>query len=190
MTSDRRASGTLILDYLTWDGEPDVTFSRPAHKGNFWRQAWVNGVDHFESWGEPFRLIQDSGTGLLLTGTREWRDYTVSTRLTPHMVKSCGLAARVQGMRRYYALILGVDGQVRLVKALDGNTILAEAACALEFGRPYELSLTVAGSRIQASLDGKILFNVTDRDLVTGGVALVCEEGRVAAEGVRVKPVG
>ena len=187
LTSDRRASGTLILDYLTWDGEPDVTFSRPAHKGNFWRQAWVNGVDHFESWGEPFRLIQDSGTGLLLTGTREWRDYTVSTRLTPHMVKSCGLAARVQGMRRYYALMLGVDGRVRLVKALDGNTTLAEAACALEFGRPYELCLTVAGSRIQASLDGKLLFDVTDRDLATGGIALVCEEGRVAADAVRVR---
>ena len=42
------ASGTVILDYLSWDGEPDVTFTRPAHKGNFWRQAWVNGVDHFE----------------------------------------------------------------------------------------------------------------------------------------------
>jgi ADP-ribosylglycohydrolase len=189
LTSDRRASGTLILDYLTWDGEPDVIFTRPAHKGNFWRQAWVNGVDHFESWGESFRLIQDSGTGLLLTGTREWRDYAVSAVLTPHMVKSCGLAARVQGMRRYYALMLGVDGRVRLVKALDGNTILAETACALEFDRPYEISLTVAGSRIQASLDGNLLFDVTDRDLATGGIALVCEEGRVAAEWVRVKPV-
>jgi ADP-ribosylglycohydrolase len=189
LTSDRRASGTLILDYLTWDGEPDVIFTRPAHKGNFWRQAWVNGVDHFESWGESFRLIQDSGTGLLLTGTREWRDYAVSAVLTPHMVKSCGLAARVQGMRRYYALMLGVAGQVRLVKALDGNTILAETACALEFDRPYEISLTVAGSRIQASLDGNLLFDVTDRDLATGGIALVCEEGRVAAEWVRVKPV-
>ena len=189
LTSDRRASGTLILDYLTWDGEPDVIFTHPAHKGNFWRQAWVNGVDHFESWGESFRLIQDSGTGLLLTGTREWRDYAVSAVLTPHMVKSCGLAARVQGMRRYYALMLGVDGRVRLVKALDGNTILAETACALEFDRPYEISLTVAGSRIQASLDGNLLFDVTDRDLATGGIALVCEEGRVAAEWVRVKPV-
>jgi ADP-ribosylglycohydrolase len=188
LTSDCRANGTLILDYLTWDGEPDVTFSRPAHKGNFWRQAWVNGVDHFESWGEAFRLIQDSGTGLLLTGTREWRDYTVSALITPHMVKSCGLAARVQGMRRYYALMLGADGMARLVKALDGNTTLADAACALEFGRPYEISLTVAGSRIQASLDGKLLFDVIDRDLATGGIALVCEEGRVAAEAVRVRP--
>ena len=190
LTSDRRTRGTVILDYLTWDGEPEATFTRPAHKGNLWRQAWVHGVDHFESWGEPFRLIQDSGTGLLLTGTREWRNYTVSTVLTPHMVKSCGLAARVQGMRRYYALLLGSDGQVRLVKALDGNTTLAEAACVLEFDHPYDLSLTVTGNRIRASLDGKILFEVTDADLLSGGIALVCEEGRMAAESVRVKPAG
>jgi len=187
--AEGEASGTAILDYLTWDGEPEVTFTRPAHKGNFWRQAWVNGVDHFESGGEPFRLIQDSGTGLLLTGTREWRDYTVSAVLTPHMVKSCGLAARVQGMRRYYALMLSADGRVRLVKALDGYTTLAEAACALEFGQPYEIGLTVTGNRIQASLDGTLLFAVTDADLASGGIALVCEEGRMAAEAVRVKPV-
>jgi hypothetical protein len=188
LTSDLRASGTVILDYLTWDGEPDVTFTRPAHPGNFWRQAWVNGVDHFESWGEPFRLIQDSGTGLLITGTREWRDYTVSTVLTPHMAKSCGLAARVQGMRRYYALMLSVDGGLRLEKVLDGNTTLAEAACPLEFGRSYALSLTVTGSRIRASLDGALLFDVTDPDLASGGIALVCEQGRVAAETVYVRP--
>lgn len=188
LTCESRASGTVILDYLTWDGEPEVTFTHPAHTGNFWRQMWVNGVDHFESWGDPFRLIQDTGTGLLLTGTREWRDYTVSTVLTPHMVKSCGLAARVQGMRRYYALMLAADGRARLVKALDGYTTLAEAACPLEFGRSYEISLTVTGSRLRASLDGKTLFDVTDRDLASGGIALVCEEGRVAADAVRVKP--
>ena len=50
------------------------------------------------------------------------------------------------------------------------------------------LSLTVTGSRIQASLDGKALFDVTDQDLASGGIALVCEEGRVAAEAVSVKP--
>jgi hypothetical protein len=178
----------VFLDYLTWDGEADVIFTRPAHKGNFWRQMWVNGVDHFESWGESFRLIQDSGTGLLLTGTREWRDYTVSTALTPHMVKSCGLAARVQGMRRYYALVLGVDGRARLVKALDGDTTLAEATYPFEFGQAYELSLSVVGSRIRASLDGKPLFDICDQDLASGGIALVCEEGRVAAEAVQVEP--
>lgn len=182
-------SGTVILDYMTWDGVPDITFARPPHKGNFWRKMWVNGVDHFESSGEPFRLIQDSGTGLLLTGTREWNNYTVSSVITPHMVKSCGLAARVQGMRRYYALILGKDGKARLVKALDGNNTLAEAACTLEFGRSYALSLTVTGSRIRANLDGTILFEVNDGDLASGGIALVCEEGRMATDAVSVKPV-
>jgi hypothetical protein len=91
-------------------------------------------------------------------------------------------------MRRYYALMLGIDGRARLLKALDGNTTLAEAACVLEFGRSYELSLTVTGGRIQASLDGRALFDVIDRDLPSGGIALVCEEGRMAAETVRVKP--
>jgi hypothetical protein len=188
-TSEHRTSGLVLLDYLTWDGTPEVTFTRPPYKGNFWRQAWVNGVDHFESWAESFRLIQDSGTGLLLTGTREWMDYKVSTVLTPHMVKSCGLAARVQGMRRYYALVLGMDGRARLIKALDGMTTLAEAACPLEFDASYTLTLTVTGSHLQADLDGKCVLEATDADLPGGGIALICEEGRVTADTVTVKPV-
>jgi ADP-ribosylglycohydrolase len=188
LSSKLRASGTVILDYLTWDGEPDVTFTLPAHNGHIWQQQWVNGVDHLSSFGEIFRLIQDAGTGLLLTGTRQWYDYTVSTVLTPHMVKSCGLAARVQGMRRYYALMLHEDGKVRLVKALDGIATLAEADSPMEFGRSYALSLTVKSSQIEASLDGRVLFTVKDTDLESGGIALVCEEGRVAADAVNVKP--
>ena len=74
------------------------------------------------------------------------------------------------------------------MKALDGNTILAEADFSLEFGRSYALDLTVVGSHIQANLDGEALFTVTDPDLTCGGIALVCEEGRVAADMVSVKP--
>jgi len=43
--------------------------------------------------------------------------------------------------------------------------------------------------RLRSSLDGRLLFDVTDTDLASGGIALVCEEGRMAADAVRVKPV-
>ena len=43
--SELHASGTAYLDYLTWDGPPNITFKRPDHNGQMWRRAWVNGVD-------------------------------------------------------------------------------------------------------------------------------------------------
>jgi len=190
-----RANGTLYLDYLAWDGAPDVTWTRPAHNGTLWRRAWVNGVDEFPSWGEPYRLIQNEGRGLLIQGTREWGDYRVSADVTPHMVQAAGVAVRVQGMRRYYALLLCRQGQARLVKALDGDAVLAEADFRWEFGETHDLSLEVVTAdrgavHLQGWIDGQLVCEVTDaaRPLTGGAVALVCEEGRTATTVVRVQP--
>ena len=156
-----------------------------------WRRAWVNGLDdRSHRWPEPYRLIKNYGTGLLMQGTREWTDYRVSADVTPHMVTSTGIAARVQGMRRYYALLLCNDGKARLVKALHDVSVLAEADFAWEFGETHDLSLEVVGTRLRAWIDGQQVFNVADTDqpLASGAVALVCEEGRTATQVVRVEP--
>jgi hypothetical protein len=125
-----------------------------------------------------------------MQGTREWTDYEVSADVTPHMVTCAGIAARVQGMRRYYALLLCRPGKARLVKALDGDAVLAEADYAWQFGETHDLALEVLGSRLRAWIDGEQLFEVedTDRPLTGGAVALICEEGRTASQAVKVQP--
>jgi hypothetical protein len=191
ISANARVDGTVYLDYLTWDGTPNVRLTRPAAGGTMWRRAWVDGVDHYiPRYSEPFRLVQDYGTGLLIQGAREWADYRVSADVRPHMAKAAGIAARVQGMRRYYALLLCGDGTARLVKVLDGNSVLAETEFALDLGTRYELSLEVVGTRLRAWIDDQLKFDVTDdaMPLVSGAIALVCEEGRTATEVVQVRP--
>jgi ADP-ribosylglycohydrolase len=194
VSGEQGTSGTVYLDYLTWAGAPEVTFRRPEHAGYMWRRAWVNGVDLYGErwWPEAYRLVQNEGRGLLIQGTREWTDYQVSAPVTPHMVEAAGIGARVQGMRRYYALLLCRDRKVRLIKALDGDRVLAEADYPWYFGGTYQLSLQVTGNRLTASVDGETLFEVedTDRPLTSGGVALICEEGRMATEAVTVGAAG
>jgi ADP-ribosylglycohydrolase len=183
------ASGTVYLDYLTWDGAPEVTLTRPAEGGTMWRRAWVPGVDRFDpGWSEPYRLIQNSGRGLLIQGTREWTDYRVAATVRPEMVRQAGIAARVQGLQRFYALLLGADARVRLVKELDGSIVLGEAALAQEYGRPYDLEIDVEGDRLRASVDGRSLFEVVDGDrpLAAGAAAFVCEEGCLTSEALEV----
>lgn len=194
ISNAKRADGVVYLDYLTWDGAPDITLTRPGHTGTMWQRAWVNGVDQVIHWGEIYRLIQNEGTGLLMQGTREWTDYRVTADVTPHLVKSAGIAARVQGMRRYYALLLCRDGidlptKARLVKMLDTPAVLAEVDFPWTFGETHALSLEVAGATLRAGIDSVTLFTVTDAQPLTGGaVALVCEEGRTATNVVRVQP--
>jgi hypothetical protein len=194
ISNSQHASGVVYLDYLTWDSAPNIAFRRPDHNGQMWRRAWVNGVDQYGErwWPEPYRLVQNEGRGLLIQGTREWTDYMVSAPITPHMVQAAGIGARVQGLRRYYALLLCRDNKVRLVKALDGETVLAETDFRWYLGGTYQLSLQVVGKRLTASVDGQTLFEVEDNShpLTGGGVALICEEGRMASEEVIVQPAG
>lgn len=192
ISSDEPSDGILHLDHLTWDGSPHVSFCRPHAKARTWKRQWVNAADHFEDGsGEVFRVIQNRGRGLVITGTREWRDYSLQATITPHLVGAFGLAVRVQGLERYYALLLCNQDAIKLIKCLDGEVVLAEEPLAWEFGQPYRLQITVQGSQILAFVNGTLMFQAEDleRPLSGGGIALVCEEGRVGTEDVFVMPV-
>ena len=151
---------------------------------------WIDGTDHFDRWWpEAFRIVANYGTGLLITGTREWSDYGVASTLTPHLCSRFGIAARVQGLQRYYALLLCTDGKARLIKALDGETLLAETPFDWQLGEAYAFELQVAGSRIRGSINGTPVVDVTDEQaaFAGGGVALVCTEGRMGTNEVQVR---
>ena len=189
VSSREPAEGAIHLDRLSWDGPPNVNFHRPIESGRMWKRQWVNAADFFEDeFGEAFRVIQNRGRGLVITGTREWTDYSVQASITPHLVKVFGLAARVQGLERYYALLLSDHNSISLIKRLDGEIVLAEQAFAWEFGQPYHLRISVKGNQIFASVNQAVLFKIEDlnRPFSGGGIALVCEEGRIGTDEISV----
>jgi ADP-ribosylglycohydrolase len=192
------ASGNLYLDYLTWDGEPNVTLTRPFGSKEpwspplVWRQAWVDGMDLWEVWWpEPYRLVQNEGRGLLMQGTREWQDYDVEADITPWLMDAAGIGARVQGLKRFYALQL-VDGKkVRLLKTLDGDSILAEKDFDWETYGTYQLKMQVSGNLIQAWIDDELQFEIVDEEnpLQGGGVAYVVDQGHISSQAMTVKAI-
>ena len=121
-------------------------------------------------------------------GSRDWDDYTVLADVTPHLARRAGIAVRVQGMRRYYGLVLTEDHKLQIVKELDGTAVLAEVGCDLELGKTYDLSLSVNGSQIAGSF-GDLKLHAEDRDLVQGCIGLLIDEGRTATNQVSVRPV-
>ncbi len=187
----QRADGCIYLDELTWDGTPEVVLRRPDSGGTMWRRAWVDGVDQYGHWWpEAYRLVQNRSTGLLIQGAREWANYRVSAAITPHLAAACGIGARVQGMRRYYGLLLRQGGTIQLVKALDGEHVLAQAEYAWEFGETHTLALEVSGTRLRGWANQRLLFDLEDNDrpLEGGAIALICAEGRMATDAVEVRP--
>jgi ADP-ribosylglycohydrolase len=192
-----RPEGTVYLDYLTWSGAPDVVLTRPNNNGTLWQRAWVKACDDLNfNWGGTIRICQDDGSGLLIQGEREWSNYTARATVVPHMAKSAGIAVCVQGLRRYYALLLCNDQKVRLIKAYchepgvsPAQQTLAETGFAWQLDGEYDLTLTTQDDRLIASANGQQLFDIQDADhpLLGGAIALVVEEGRLDCNGVTIK---
>ena len=191
------SSGSVYLDYLGWSGEPDVVLTKPFGLGEnwqlpqVWRRAWVNAMDEALSWKEPYRLIKNEGRGLYMQGTREWRDYQAEADITPWLMDAGGIAVRVQGLKRFYALQLVKDNKVRLMKALDNDTILAEKDFDWELHNTYLLKMQVSGNQVKAWVDGKLIFDISDEGtpLSGGAVAYVVDQGHIASQAMTVKPV-
>ena len=185
-----RGSGdkTVVLDWLDWAGTPVLRLGREAGGGEFWRRAWVDAVTTWAKnpYGHAFRLSQEQGHGLLIYGTREWRDYRVISRLAVNL-GSGGLAARVQGLRRYYVLQLAPGRKVQLIRAYDDDrVVLAEAAFDWQLDDWVDLELDVRGAWLRGLVNGTALLQAEDSRLSSGAIALACSEGTLSTEEVRV----
>ena len=191
MTSQARVSGTVLLDRLTWDGTPTVTWGRPAH-GDAWKRAWVNAASQFETWGSPelpYRVLQNDGVGLVTQGEYAWTDYTVSARLLPHLAKRLGLIGAVRGLRRYVALVLDEDGRVRLVEQRDDERrVLAESEATWRREEAQTLSLTVTESGITGQYGDVSLTAAGDGLPTRGAVGMLADTGYGEFGPVSVRP--
>lgn len=183
LSSAQTSTGNIYLDYLTWGGAPDTQLSPRTESGSMQQRAWIDAVSGFEINNSLYHIMQDEGTGLLMQGTREWIDYRLSAEITPHRCKACGIGAYAQGLHRYYALLLCDDDKIRLIKVLDDEIVLAEADFAWQVDNAYTLQLQLKGTRLNAWIDERLLFDLDDPDdsLDGGGIALVCIDGSMTS---------
>jgi len=187
--ADAAASGRVYVDYIDWSGTPTTVFRRPDADGKMWLRAWINAFDDVGTrWASAFHLSQNRGTGLFIQGSRDWQNYTVETAVISNPARAFGVAARVQGLTRYYALVLGPDQTLRLIRSYDSMTTLAQTQFGWTWGQPYHFHLHVYGATIIGSMNGMELIRYHDPDakLLDGGVALVCEEGLIMTNEVKV----
>lgn len=188
----KRSDGTLLVDYLRWDGAPSLTLKRPAGDCDFWRMSWVNGVDFYSKRFPPsFRISHNRGEGLIAHGTRQWTDYQVSTELVVHLGTYGGLALRVQGLRRYYGVRVTRAGNLQIVRVRDDEVkLLAETPFTLHFETKIAFTARISGNKITAVVGGTWL-SATDASpeaLASGGIGLVIHEGALSADVVGVAP--
>jgi hypothetical protein len=189
---DGPGTSRLHLDWLTWDGTPTMAFNLPAQSDgrHIWEKMFVGSMNlSSPSPNATFNLIQNRGRGVIHTGSRAWKDYRVSAKMKPYLAREWALAARVQGLTRYYGLFLRSGHTLALVRMAHDEIVLAETTYPWELRAEYELSLEVHGSHLVGWINGQRVIEAEDQlpGLDGGGIGFVMSEGRVEANALRIE---
>ena len=150
---------------------------------------WAIPIGHLDSWiagdekGVPYLEEQLDSTAkqwtppLFITGDPEWSDYSVevSVKLLS-LNESAGVVFRYHTNRHYYLFSLGEGKTARLLRhdALEPALRvhawkqLAAAPFAYDTQRYYRLRVENSGPQMRAFIDGKLLLEAGDTDMVKG----------------------
>mgnify|MGYP003584447830 CR=1 FL=1 len=180
--------GTAILDALGWQGAPRTSLM-PSKSGNVWTHAWVRTLEGCIAYDNNTTITAHHSRpgGVMIQGSRDWRDYEFRARIEIRLAESFGLAIRAQGLRRHYSLRVDPGGRARLVRCADGETTLAETSCEWIVQRPREFAISAQGDRIRASIDGVPLLEARDTLLDGGAAGFLLDRGGVVIQSATVE---
>ena len=111
---------------------------------------------------------------LCISGQAVTRDFDATLRFKPisgTRAQVAGLMFRAQSASDYYVVRANaLDNSVRLYRMEKGKrSQLASKEAPLEAGKWHSLRVIAANERFEVALDGKTLFDVTDRSLPQSG---------------------
>ena len=160
----------------------------PFDTSSYWMKSFVSSALHFRpDLDTTFALSHPFDNGAITTGSRDWVDYEVRSRLTLDLHKSVGLIVRARGHRRYYAGV--VENQVaKIIKRVDDTvTVLAQSPYAYEENAKLHFKMAVKGTDLTFSIGDRELIKASDEFLVSGGAGFLIEQGTVLAMGFEVR---
>jgi ADP-ribosylglycohydrolase len=183
-----------FLHELDWRGAPEHFEQSGVLLSSIWDTRppalapWVSSAKNFEAdFAVTYSVSHPEALGVVTTGTREWTDYAVASRLTLSLHETAGLVVRSRGHRRFYAGVFTGGDRLRLLHQRDGERhILAEIPFRYERDRPYAVELRCRGRHLDLSVDGRTRLVGTAADTLGGGTGFLVERGAVAADGVRI----
>ncbi|KAG4218151.1 hypothetical protein PC116_g33369, partial [Phytophthora cactorum] len=142
----------------------------------FYKRSFVNGADVFDISGGTFVVAQDQGEGI---------------------VTYAGVAMRVRGLNRYYALFFYKGGsdtgsagnRVALVKARDEERIeLTSAEFDWNYDVSYSITFKVSGDLLYTRV-GKTELSARDAEYPGGGIGMVATDGSILVGSVKISPL-
>lgn len=200
-TSNLRLDGHVVLKSMDWSNEPvsykmgksmEMTPSlTPWTTKTSWLQTFVSTADQFNpDYTTTFSISHSEHNGLVTTGTHDWKNYTVESRITLSQQNAAGLVARAKGHRQYYGAVL-TDNKAIIYRQKDANReIVASEEFNFNIDDTYDFTFTVRGEELSFFIDGNLAAKGNDSVYKTGGCGFVVDEGAILGDEFKVSRVG
>lgn len=135
---------------------------------------------------DPY-LLSRLGDRMLLTGERDWRDYTISAGVRQFFAYNIapavnlayrpdclsGLVCRMRDVRSYYLYCLENHDRVTLYRVEDDNLwVLGREYLSIDRARFHALTLECCGDRLVCRFDGRQVITARDDAYPTGPCGL------------------
>ena len=197
-SSVKRYTGDVFLRSADWSNTPvrleqkGIMMKDMWDLNPFWAKMFVSSAKNFApNLNCTYCISHNEENGVATVGTRDFTDYTVSSRLKFSLRRQGGLVVRSQGHRRYYAAILTGGDTLRIIKRMDEREIvLAEAPFAYEQFVPCALSLRAEGNRLTARA-GDVELTAVDEDqpYLRGAAGYLVDSGAMFIDGFLLEGV-
>jgi hypothetical protein len=197
LVADRRCDGELCLKTLDWKGSPRFFHLGTAKElspdinpfvtRTKWMMAFMSSAKHTgPDYLATLAISHPEDNGLVTIGSREWDNYTVSSRIQFVHAAYAGLVARSKGHRRYYAAVF-TDGAMRIIRRCGARVdTLASSDTTYHEGDWHDVAFEVRGTRLIMYVDGREVCSGTDESYSSGGAGFVVGEGAIVANGFTV----
>ncbi|HEV8130597.1 MAG TPA: hypothetical protein VGQ81_05065 [Acidobacteriota bacterium] len=161
--------------YITHRGVPLDPWENPI----CYQDAWMAGDEDGKTYLEQ-HLVNDLPRLMnptFITGDPEWMDYSVQVKVKPlSLADMAGVVFRYHTNRHYYLFALTGGSKARLAVRLPLEKKfrvadwreLGSADFAYDTKRYYELRLENDGSAIRAYIDGKLVLEASDSEILKG----------------------
>lgn len=198
LTSSNRLDGELHLISVDWGDapiayrlgrsielSPDLT---PWTTETMWLKTFMSSAEQFfPDFATTFSISHPKENGVVTTGTMDWKDYAVESRITFSQNEGAGIVARAKGHRRYYAAMIknGV-AMIAIRKDEILNPIVSiPFNCATD--STHLLRFEVRESCLRFMIDSVDLLTCEDGSYARGGAGFIVASGAILAEGFLIE---
>lgn len=198
-TSRKRFDGSALIKSVDWSNTPcriqqsGLMMRDMWDLDPFWAKMFVASAQQFApNLNCTYCISHPEPGGLATIGTRDFTDYTVSSRLKFSLHRRGGLVARSRGHRRFYAAVVSGGDTFQIVKRYDDReTVLAQGAVAYRQFEEYPLRFTVQGNTLEATFAG-VTIRALDADAPyeSGAAGFMVDEGSIYINGFLLEKDG